>query len=37
MENNFRAPSRDVREPHDRDLEEAHAALGEEQLELQAL
>lgn len=37
MENNFRSRPRDVREQYERKLEEAHAALGEKELELKAL
>ena len=37
MENNFRARPRDIREQYERKLEEAHAALGEKELELKAL
>ena len=37
MENNFRARPRDIREQYERKLEEAHAALGEKELELKAV
>ena len=37
MENSFRARPRDLREQYERKLEEAHAALGEKELELKAL
>jgi transposase-like protein len=34
MENNFRARPRDIREQYERRLAQAHAALGEKELEL---
>jgi len=37
MENNFRARPRDIREQYERKLAEAHAALGEKELELKAV
>ena len=37
MENNFRARPRDIREQYERKLAEAHAALGEKELELKAI
>lgn len=37
MENGFRSKPRDVREAYERRLDEAHAALGEAQLEIKAL
>ncbi|MBA2849854.1 transposase [Thermosulfuriphilus ammonigenes] len=37
MENSFRARPRDIREQYERKLTEAHAALGEAQLEIKAL
>lgn len=37
MENGFRTKPRDVREAYERKLEEAHAAIGEAQLEIKAL
>ncbi len=37
MENNFRAHPRDIREQYERKLAEAHAALGEKELELKAV
>ena len=37
MENGFRARPRDIREQYERKLEEAHAALGEKELELKAV
>ena len=37
MENALRANPRDVTEQYERKLEEAHAALGEKELELKAL
>ena len=37
MENGFRSKPRDVREMYERKLDEAHAALGEQQLEIKAL
>ena len=36
MENSFRARPRDIREQYERKLEQAHAALGEKELELKA-
>ena len=37
MENNFRARPRDIREQYERKLAEAHAALGEKELEPKAV
>ena len=37
MENNFRSRPRDIREQYERKLQEAHAALGEKELELKAV
>ncbi|MEM7173633.1 MAG: transposase [Pseudomonadota bacterium] len=37
MENGFRSKPRDVREMYERKLDQAHAALGESQLEIKAL
>lgn len=37
MENSFRARPRDLREQYERQLEAAHAALGEKELKLKAL
>ena len=37
MENNFRARPRDIHEQYERKLAEAHAALGEKELELKAV
>ncbi|MEM9601415.1 MAG: transposase [Pseudomonadota bacterium] len=37
MENGFRSRPRDIREQYERKLEEAHAALGEKELELKAV
>ena len=37
MENNFRTRPRDIREQYERKLAEAHAALGEKELELKAI
>ena len=37
MENGFRSKPRDIRETYERKLDEAHAALGESQLEIKAL
>ena len=37
MENGFRARFRDIREQYERKLTEAHAPLGEAQLEIKAL
>ena len=37
MENGFRARPRDIREQYEKKLDEAHAALGEKELELKAL
>jgi hypothetical protein len=37
MENNFRARPRDIREQYERKLAQAHAALGEKELELKAV
>lgn len=37
MENSFRARPRAIREQYERKLEQAHAALGEKELELKAL
>lgn len=37
MENGFRSRPRDIREEYERKLTEAHAVLGEKELELKAL
>lgn len=37
MENGFRVRPRDIREQYEQKLKEAHAALGEAQLEIRAL
>ena len=37
MENRFRSRPRDIREEYERKLTEAHAVLGEKELELKAL